>query len=62
MIINQIKRLNIYQDYEGYYKCGLIGLWHAYERYEEGKRSFPAYAVVTVGGYIVERLKIECVV
>ncbi|OSX99209.1 hypothetical protein BTJ45_03886 [Bacillus mycoides] len=29
MIANQIKRLNIYQDYEEYYHCGLIGLWYA---------------------------------
>ncbi|PER35088.1 RNA polymerase subunit sigma-70 [Bacillus cereus] len=62
MIVNQIKRLNIYPDYEEYYQCGLIGLWHAYERYEEEKGSFPAYAVVTVRGYILERLKKECVV
>lgn len=62
MIINQIKRLNIYQDHEEYYQCGLIGLWYAYERYEEEKGSFPAYAVVTVRGYILERLKKECVV
>lgn len=33
MIIGQIKRLNTYQDHEEYYQCGLIGLWHAYERY-----------------------------
>ncbi|PFJ17406.1 RNA polymerase subunit sigma-70 [Bacillus cereus] len=62
MIVNQIKRLNIYQDYEEYYQCGLIGLWYAYERYEEEKGSFPAYATVTVRGYILERLKKECAV
>ncbi|MGN4425578.1 sigma-70 family RNA polymerase sigma factor [Bacillus cereus group sp. MYBK30-1] len=62
MIINQIKKLGIYQDYEEYYQCGLIGLWYAYERYDAEKGSFPAYAVVTVRGYILERLKKECVV
>jgi len=62
MIVNQIKKLSIYQDHEEYYQCGLIGLWYAYERYEEGKGSFPAYAVITVRGYILERLKKECVV
>ncbi|EEL37698.1 MULTISPECIES: sigma-70 family RNA polymerase sigma factor [Bacillus] len=61
MIVNQIKKLGIYQDHEEYYQCGLIGLWYAYERYEEGKGSFPAYAVMTVRGYILERLKKECV-
>ncbi|PGA87746.1 sigma factor [Bacillus toyonensis] len=55
MIVNQIKKLGIYQDHEEYYQCGLIGLWYAYERYEEGKGSFPAYAVITVRGYILER-------
>ncbi|MGO5009470.1 sigma-70 family RNA polymerase sigma factor [Bacillus wiedmannii] len=59
MIVNQIKKLGIYQDHEDYYQCGLIGLWHAYERYDAEKGSFPAYAVVTVRGYILERLKKE---
>ncbi|OAK12882.1 sigma-70 family RNA polymerase sigma factor [Bacillus wiedmannii] len=59
MIVNQIKKLGIYQDYEEYYQCGLIGLWHAYERYDAEKGSFPAYAVITVRGYILERLKKE---
>ncbi|MCC2326243.1 sigma-70 family RNA polymerase sigma factor [Bacillus wiedmannii] len=59
MIINQIKKLGIYQDHEEYYQCGLIGLWHAYERFDAEKGSFPAYAVVTVRGYILERLKKE---
>ncbi|OUB83090.1 sigma-70 family RNA polymerase sigma factor [Bacillus wiedmannii] len=59
MIVNQIKKLGIYQDHEEYYQCGLIGLWHAYERFDAEKGSFPAYAVVTMRGYILERLKKE---
>lgn len=59
MIVNQIKKLGIRKDYEEYYQCGLIGLWHAYERFNEKKGYFPAYAVVTVRGYILERLKKE---
>ncbi|MGN5652496.1 sigma-70 family RNA polymerase sigma factor [Bacillus sp. Brlt_9] len=59
MIVNQIKKLGIYQDHEEYYQCGLIGLWYAYERFDEEKGSFPAYAIVTVRGYILERLKKE---
>ncbi|PEF36102.1 sigma-70 family RNA polymerase sigma factor [Bacillus wiedmannii] len=59
MIVNQIKKLGIYQDHEEYYQCGLIGLWHAYERFDAEKGSFPVYAVVTVRGYILERLKKE---
>ncbi|KAB2451284.1 sigma-70 family RNA polymerase sigma factor [Bacillus sp. CH126_4D] len=59
MIVNQIKKLGIRQDYEEYYQCGLIGLWHAYERFDAEKGSFPAYAIVTVRGYILERLKKE---
>jgi len=59
MIVNQIKKLGIYQDHEEYYQCGLIGLWHAYERFDAEKGSFRAYAVVTVRGYILERLKKE---
>lgn len=59
MIVNQIKKLGIRKDYEEYYQCGLIGLWHAYERFDAKKGYFPAYAVVTVRGYILERLKKE---
>lgn len=59
MIVNQIKKLGIYQDHEEYYQCGLIGLWHAYERFDAEKGSFPAYVVITVRGYILERLKKE---
>ncbi|SCC67231.1 sigma-70 family RNA polymerase sigma factor [Bacillus wiedmannii] len=59
MIVNQIKKLGIYQDHEEYYQCGLIGLWYAYERFDAEKGSFPAYAAVTVRGYILERLKKE---
>ena len=54
MIVNQIKKLGIRKDYEEYYQCGLIGLWHAYERFDAKKGYFPAYAVVTVRGYILE--------
>ena len=57
MIVNQIKKLVIRKDYEEYYQCGLIGLWYAYERHDA--REFSAYAVVTVRGYILERLKKE---
>ncbi|MBS9802723.1 sigma-70 family RNA polymerase sigma factor [Bacillus toyonensis] len=62
MIVNQIKKLGIYQDHEEYYQCGLIGLWYAYERFDAEKGYFPAYAVVTVRGYILERLKKESTV
>ncbi|MGG2017485.1 sigma-70 family RNA polymerase sigma factor [Bacillus sp. S10(2024)] len=60
MIKNQMKKLLIYRDYEEYYQCGLIALWRAYEKYDEEKGSFPTYALVTVRGYLLERLKKEC--
>ncbi|ENQ3078328.1 sigma-70 family RNA polymerase sigma factor [Bacillus sp. WLY-B-L8] len=60
MIKNQMKKLCIYRDYEEFYQCGLIALWRAYEKYDEEKGSFPAYALVTVRGYLLERLKKEC--
>lgn len=62
MIVNQIKKLGIRQDYEEYYQCGLIGLWYAYERFDAEKGFFPTYALVTVRGYILERLKKESTV
>lgn len=57
MIKNQMKKLCIYREYEEYYQCGLIALWRAYEKYEAEKGSFSAYALVTVRGYLLERLK-----
>lgn len=59
MIKNQMKKLCLYRDYEEYYQCGLIGLWKAYEKYEEKKGTFSAYAFVTVRGYLLEKLKKE---
>ncbi|WP_459501892.1 sigma-70 family RNA polymerase sigma factor [Bacillus sp. C1] len=59
MIKNQMKKLCLYKDYEEYYQCGLIGLWMAYEKYEEEKGTFSAYAFVTVRGYLLEKLKKE---
>ncbi|HEK9101226.1 sigma-70 family RNA polymerase sigma factor [Bacillus pfraonensis] len=59
MIKNQMKKLCLYRDYEEYYQCGLIGLWKAYEKYEEEKGTFSAYAFVTVRGYLLEKLKKE---
>ncbi|MCX2827531.1 sigma-70 family RNA polymerase sigma factor [Bacillus pseudomycoides] len=59
MIKNQMKKLYLYRDYEEYYQCGLIGLWMAYEKYEEEKGTFSAYALVTVRGYLLEKLKKE---
>ncbi|MBO9129992.1 sigma-70 family RNA polymerase sigma factor [Bacillus sp. 165] len=60
MIKNQIKQLSIYRDYEDFYQCGLIGLWKAYEKFEEEKGCFSAYALHTVRGYLLGRLRSEC--
>ncbi|MDG4658555.1 sigma-70 family RNA polymerase sigma factor [Ectobacillus antri] len=59
MIINQMKKLSLYKDYDMYYQCGVIGLWYAYERYEEGKGDFSAYALRTVRGYLLSELHRE---
>lgn len=59
MIRNQMKKLCLYKDYEEYYQCGLIGLWQAYERYEEGRGTFSAYAFMVVRGHLLEKLKKE---
>ncbi|WP_242216830.1 sigma-70 family RNA polymerase sigma factor [Bacillus cereus group sp. BfR-BA-01380] len=59
MIKNQMKKLCIYRDYEEYFQCGLIALWRAYEKYDEEKGSFPAYALATVRGYLLGQLKKE---
>ncbi len=57
MIKNQMKKLSIYRDYEEFYQCGLIGLWKAYDKFEEGKGCFSAYALHTVRGYLLGKLR-----
>lgn len=59
MIKNQIKTLNIYKNYDDYYQIGLIALWEAFEKYDERRGKFSAYAYVTVRGRMLEYLKKE---
>ncbi len=59
MIKNQIKTLNIYKNYDDYYQIGLIALWEAFEKYDERRGKFSAYAYVTVRGRMLEHLKKE---
>lgn len=59
MIKGHLKKLCIYKNHEEYYQCGIIGLWRAYDNYDEKKGSFPSYAYITVRGYLIEQLKKE---
>lgn len=57
LIVSMIKRFHIYKDFDEYYQVALIGLWRAYQKFDESKGSFSAYAYTTVRGTILSYLK-----
>jgi len=57
LIVSMIKKFHIYKDYDEYYQIALIGLWRAYQKFDENKGSFSAYAYTTVRGTILSHLK-----
>ena len=57
LIVSMIKKFHIYKDYDEYYQIALIGLWRAYQKFDESKGSFSAYAYTTVRGTILSHLK-----
>jgi len=42
LIVSMIKKFHIYKDYDEYYQIALIGLWRAYQKFDESKGSFSA--------------------
>ncbi|NEU30294.1 sigma-70 family RNA polymerase sigma factor [bacterium LRH843] len=59
LIKNQIKKLNLTHRFDEFYQVGVIGLWQAYERFQDGKGAFPAYALQTVRGHMLMALRSE---
>lgn len=56
MIWKVIHSLNIYKNQEEFFQTGLIALWEAKNRYEEGKGNFSAYAYSYIKGKIQTEL------
>ncbi|OLO38921.1 hypothetical protein BTR23_10265 [Alkalihalophilus pseudofirmus] len=59
IVKKQMKKLNIYKDFDDYYQVGLIALWEAYERYNPEKGSFATFAIFTVRGRLLTMLQKE---
>lgn len=59
MIFAAIRKLNIYRDYEEYKQAGRVALWHAWQRFDEDKGNFTAFAYRSIQGAILDELKIE---
>ncbi|MCK0470070.1 sigma-70 family RNA polymerase sigma factor [Halalkalibacter sp. APA_J-10(15)] len=59
LIRGQIKKLNIYRNREEFYQVGLIGLWKAYEQFDQEKGSFSTIALFKVRGCLLDFLRKE---
>lgn len=57
LIVSMIQKHHIYKEQEEYYQLALINLWKAYQKFDESKGSFSAYAYSTVRGTILMELK-----
>lgn len=57
LIVSMIQKHHIYKEQEEYYQLALIGLWKAYQKFDESKGSFSAYAYSTVRGTILMELR-----
>ncbi|TYR79735.1 sigma-70 family RNA polymerase sigma factor [Priestia megaterium] len=56
LIVSMIHKHHIYKDFDEYYQLALIGLWRAYQKLDDSKGSFSAYAYTTVRGTILSHL------
>lgn len=59
LIRGQLKKLNIYKNYDEFYHVGVIGLWEAYKKYDEKKGEFSTFAYFYVRGRMLSFLKQE---
>ncbi|WML39509.1 sigma-70 family RNA polymerase sigma factor [Neobacillus sp. OS1-2] len=57
MINKIIHTLHIYKDQEELYQLGLIALWEASRRFDEGKGRLASYAYMYIKGYLLMELK-----
>ncbi len=59
LIKGQIKKLNLYRQYDEYYQVGVVALWEAYRNFNPQKGTFAAYALHTVRGHMLMMLRKE---
>ncbi|WP_102275807.1 sigma-70 family RNA polymerase sigma factor [Cytobacillus massiliigabonensis] len=56
MIYKIISSLNIYKNKDEFFQVGLIGLWEAYEQFDENKGNFTSYAYSYIKGRLMTEL------
>lgn len=59
MISASIRKLNIYRDHEHFRQVGRVALWQAWQRFEEEKGNFTAFAFRSIRGAMLDELKKE---
>lgn len=59
MISAIIRKLHIYRDFELFRQTGNIALWQAWQRYDEEKGNFTAFAYRSIQGAMLDELKKE---
>ncbi len=57
MIHYTIRKLRIYKDFEHFKQIGLIGLWKAYEAYDEVRGDFPPMAARYIQTEMITELR-----
>jgi len=59
MISASIRKLNIYRDHEHFRQAGRVALWQAWQRFDEEKGNFTAFAFRCIRGAMLDELKKE---
>ena len=59
MISASIRKLNIYRDQEHFRQAGRVALWQAWQRFDEKKGNFTAFAFRSIRGAMLDELKKE---
>ncbi len=57
MLYKMMHRLHIYRNEDDFLQVGRIALWQAYEKFDETKGTFSAFAYVSVRGAMLDELK-----
>ncbi|WP_075618929.1 sigma-70 family RNA polymerase sigma factor [Paenisporosarcina indica] len=57
MIYSCMRKLHIYKNQDLFAQVGRVGLWHAWQRYDESKGDFAPFAYRSIYGSLLDELK-----
>lgn len=57
MIYSCMRKLHIYKNRDSFAQVGRVGLWHAWQRYDESKGEFAPFAYRSIYGSLLDELK-----